>query len=105
MVMEFPEFVHRFFEAAVEAGIATAKPTQENLNKARQRVDELKRQCECYAEGDKEFEKTLPNMWKLHKEPKIQYAETVRGAVREVGMCCLEYLLRKRTIIRSKIKE
>ncbi|MDP2916741.1 MAG: hypothetical protein Q8O16_02295 [Dehalococcoidia bacterium] len=98
--MEFPQFLKEFTEAAILAGIATENPSQDNLNRARQSVDELKRRGDCYIEGEDNYKRQMPNMWLLHNQDKVEHAETLRQALREVGICVLKRSLQERTIIR-----
>lgn len=90
--MEIPSFIHDLVDAAILAGIATENPTRENLGKARQAIDEVKRKSGCYIKDPVEFRRYLPNYAQMMDDPKYVYAEILRNAVREVGYCGIEAL-------------
>ena len=93
--MELPNFIHDLVNAAIYAGIATKDPTTKNRVQALQATDELKRRVCPYISGKEKFKKQMPfyaEMMEGGEDGAPRDAETIRHALREVGVCGLEHL-------------
>jgi hypothetical protein len=89
--MDKKKILNDVLESAFYTGIATADPTPENLTRAANSVEGLKRQCNCWIKDEAKWKKEMPMHYAMSSViPSKADAEIIRGALREVARCCLK---------------